>query len=354
MKYDVAVLGATGMVGQRYVKILSKHPWFNLVALSASPQKAGMKYVDAVSWVIGGEIPVEVSEIKLSKPDPEEFRGIDIVFSALPTEVSRELEPRFISRGYAVFSDSSPMRLDPRVPLVIPEINMLHLEIIRARKGINSGILVKTPNCTSTILSMGLKPMIDLLGLPQHIDVVSLQAISGAGYTGLPSMAIQDNVIPYIKNEEEKLSEEPKKIFGRISGDTIEPNPLLYIEATTTRVPVSDGHMVVIHTHYDRKPDLEELLKTYESFRSLPQEAKLPTAPRKPIVLHRAVDRPQTRLDRDIEGGMSISVGRVRISEKGGRYIVKLVALGHNTIRGAAGNTILNAEASVYLGLLRR
>ncbi|MDT7889821.1 MAG: aspartate-semialdehyde dehydrogenase [Desulfurococcales archaeon] len=353
MKYDVAVIGATGMVGQRYVKLLSKHPWFNLVALSASPQKAGMRYGDAVSWVIGGEIPGEVAEIRLSKPEPHEFRGVDIIFSALPTEVSRELEPRFVSEGYYVFSDSSPMRLDPRVPLIVAEINMNHLEIVRFR-GNSRGILVKTPNCTSTVLSMGLKPMIDLLGIPQHVDVVSLQAISGAGYTGLPSMAIQDNVIPFIKNEEEKLSEEPKKLFGRIYRDVIEPNPLLNIEATTTRVPVSDGHMVIIHAHYEKKPDLEELMKAYESYRSTPQEVKLPTAPRRPIVLHRAVDRPQPRLDRDIENGMSISVGRIRISEKGGKYIIKMVALGHNTIRGAAGNTVLNAEASVYLDLVRK
>jgi len=353
MRYDVAVLGATGMVGQRYVKILSKHPWFNLVALSASPQKAGMKYGEAVSWVIGGEPPADAAEIKLSKPDPEEFKGVDIVFSALPTEVSRELEPRFVSRGYAVFSDSSPMRLDPRVPLVVPEINMNHLEIIRGR-GSMGGILVKTPNCTTTVLSMGLKPMIDLLGIPEYVDAVSLQAISGAGYAGLPSMAIQDNVIPYIKNEEEKLAEEPRKIFGRVSGAVIEPNTSLYIEATTTRVPVSEGHMVVIHAHYSRRVDVEELARAYEGFRSSPQELGLPTAPKRPIVLHRSVDRPQTRLDRDIEEGMAISVGRLRVSEKGGRYVVKLVSLGHNTIRGAAGNTILNAEASVYMGLIKR
>jgi len=353
MRYDVAVLGATGMVGQRYVRILSRHPWFNLAALCASPQKAGMRYGDAVSWVIGGEIPSDAAEIKLSKPDPEDLKGIDIVFSALPTEVSRELEPRFVSKGYAVFSDSSPMRLDPKVPLVVPEINMGHLEIIRGR-GHYGGILVKTPNCTTTVLSMGLKPMIDAVGTPDYVDAVSLQAISGAGYSGLPSMAIQDNVIPYIKNEEEKLAEEPKKIFGRVSGDAIEPNSSLYIDATTTRVPVSEGHMVVIHAHYSRRVDVDELALAYETFRSSPQELGLPTAPKKPIVLYRSIDRPQTRLDRDIEGGMSISVGRLRISQKGGRYVLKLVSLGHNTVRGAAGNTILNAEASVYMGLIKR
>jgi aspartate-semialdehyde dehydrogenase len=354
MKYDVAILGATGMVGQRYVKMLSKHPWFNLVALSASPQKAGSRYGDIVSWVIGGEVPSDIAEIRLSKPDPGDLKGIDIVFSALPTEVSRELEPRFVSMGFAVFSDSSPMRLDPRVPLVIPEINMPHMDIARYQKHLMGGILIKTPNCTSNVLAMGLKPLIDLYGIPQLVDAVSLQAISGAGYSGLPSMAIQDNVIPYIKNEEEKLAEEPRKIYGRVSGASIEHNDSLYIEATTTRVPVSDGHLVVIHAHYIRELDAEELARAYDSFKSYPQELGLPTAPRKPMVLHRTHDRPQPRLDRDIENGMAISIGRIRVSGKGGKSIAKLVVLGHNTIRGAAGNTILNAESAVALGILKR
>lgn len=354
MRYDVAVLGATGIVGQRYVRILSKHPWFNLVALGASPQKAGARYGDAVSWVIGGEVPEDVAEIRLSRPEPSEFRNIDIVFSALPTEVSRDIEPRFVSAGLAVFSDSSPMRLDPRVPLVIPEINMDHMDIARLQRNTLGGVLVKTPNCTSNVLSLAIKPLIDLLGVPLHIDAVSLQAISGAGYTGLPSMAIQDNIIPFIKNEEEKMLEEPRKIYGRVSGTTIEPNGSLYIEATTTRVPVLEGHTVVVHAHYGLSVDANEVLKAYESFRSYPHELGLPTAPKKPLILHRAQDRPQPRLDRDLENGMAVSVGRLRVTARRGGSVVKLVALGHNTIRGAAGNTILNAEAYVSLGLSKR
>ncbi|GAY25335.1 aspartate-semialdehyde dehydrogenase [Desulfurococcaceae archaeon AG1] len=354
MKYDVAVLGATGMVGQRYVKILSKHPWFNLVALSASPQKAGARYGDVVSWVIGGTVPEEVAEIRLSKPEPSEFKDIDIVFSALPTDISREIEPKFVSAGLTVFSDSSPMRLDPRVPLVIPEINADHLSITAFQRSVLGGVLVKTPNCTSNVLSLAIKPLIDLLGIPEHIDAVSLQAISGAGYSGLPSMAIQDNVIPYIKNEEEKMLEEPRKIYGRVSNMTIEPNESLYIDATTTRVPVLDGHTVVIHAHYSWSVDINEVLKAYENFRSYPQELRLPTAPEKPLILHRAVDRPQPRLDRDLGNGMSVSIGRIRIAAKRGGSVVKLVALGHNTIRGAAGNTVLNAETYISLGLSKR
>ncbi len=354
MRYDVAVLGATGMVGQRYVKILSKHPWFNLVALSASPQKAGARYGDAVSWVIGGEVPEEISEIRLSMPEPSEFRDVDIVFSALPTEVAGDVEPKFVSAGLAVFSDSSPMRLDPRVPLVVPEINMDHMKITAYQRNKLGGVLVKTPNCTSNILSLAIKPLIDLLGIPEHIDAVSLQAISGAGYTGLPSMAIQDNVIPYIKNEEEKMLEEPRKIYGRASNTEIRPNESLYIEATTTRVPVLDGHTVVIHAYHGSEVDVNEVLRAYEDFRSYPQEVGLPTAPRRPIVLHRAPDRPQPRLDRDLESGMAISVGRIRVAKRRGASIVKLVTLGHNTIRGAAGNTILNAEVYVSLGLSKR
>lgn len=354
MRYDVAVLGATGMVGQRYVRILSKHPWFNLVALSASPQKAGARYGDAVSWVIGGNAPEEISEIRLSKPEPSQFKDVDIVFSALPTEVARDIEPKFVSAGLAVFSDSSPMRLDPRVPLIIPEINMDHIKITASQRNTLGGVLVKTPNCTSNVLSLAIKPLVDLLGIPDHIDAVSLQAISGAGYTGLPSMAIQDNVIPYIKNEEEKMLEEPRKIYGKASNTKIEPNESLYIEATTTRVPVLDGHTVVIHAYYSSEVDINDVLRAYEDFRSYPQELGLPTAPRRPIVLHRAPDRPQPRMDRDLEKGMAVSVGRIRVAARTKHSVVKLVALGHNTIRGAAGNTVLNAETYVSLGLSKK
>lgn len=354
MRYDVAVLGATGMVGQRYVKILSKHPWFNLVALSASPQRAGQRYGDAVQWILGGDVPEEAAEIRLSRPEPSSLGRVDIVFSALPTEAAREVEPLFFSRGYAVFSDSSPMRLDPWVPLVVPEINHEHLHLVELQRHRIGGILVKTPNCTSNVLSMGLKPLIDAVGIPVFVDAVSLQAISGAGYAGLPGMAIQDSVIPFIKGEEEKLSEEPRKIFGRASKGSVESREDLQIEATATRVPVSEGHTVVIHAHYREQPDAEEIARACESFRSLPQELKLPTAPSKPLIIHRAQDRPQARIDRESEKGMAVSIGRIRVSRRGGLWVVKLVALGHNTVRGAAGNTVLNAETAAALGLLKR
>ncbi len=353
MVYDVAVLGATGIVGQRYVSFLSKHPWFNLVQVAASDRKAGMKYGSAVSWFIEDPMPSDIADLKISRAVPQDFKGIDIVFSALPTEVAKEVEMQFVKNGFSVFSDTSPYRMEPSVPLVIPEVNPTHLELLKVLPSKFGGILVKSPNCTSNVLSLSLKPLIDIVQELKLVNVVSLQAISGAGYTGLYSMSIHDNVIPYIKGEEEKLSTEPRKILGSIDGNEIVQRNL-WIEATTTRVPVIDGHTVVVHVLVERDVDLDLVLKAYEEFSGIPQKLNLPMAPKKPIVLRNEYDRPQPRLDRNLEKGMAVSVGRFRLYKTGGVSVIKYVATGHNTIRGASGNTILNAELAVALGFLKK
>jgi aspartate-semialdehyde dehydrogenase len=312
-----------------------------------------MRYGDAVSWSIGGEIPSDVYDLKLYSPKPENFRGVDIVFSALPTDVARDVDMSFVGYGFTVFSDSSPYRMDPYVPLMIPEVNPDHISLIESHSRRFRGRLVKTPNCTTTIFVLSLKPIIDFVEDIDIINIVSMQAISGAGYSGLPAMAIQDNIIPFIKNEEEKLSYEPRKILGRVSGDHIEFRDL-NIESITTRVPVSEGHTLVVEIISRRELDLGSIIRKIENFRSVPQSLKLPTAPREPIKVFRKTDRPQPRLDRDLEGGMSIAVGRFKLAGFSGYNVLKYVALGHNTVRGAAGNTILTAELAISMGYIKR
>ena len=352
--YDVAILGSTGLVGQRYVEILSRHRWFNVVALSSSPGKHGLRYRDAVSWSIGGDIPEDIADMKVYSPKPEHFSGVDIVFSALPTEVAREIDRGFADYGFSVFSDSSPYRMDPDVPLMIPEVNPDHLNLVESQSRRFRGRLIKTPNCTSTVFTLSIKPIIDLVGEGiEMINLVTMQAISGAGYSGLSAMAIQDNIIPYIKNEEEKLAEEPRKILGRFERDHIEYRKL-NIEAVTTRVPVSEGHTIVVEAIVRGDIDLDEIAGSLSKFKGVPQELKLPTAPRSPVRVYRKIDRPQPRLDRDLERGMSIAVGRLKLAGFGEYKVLKYIALGHNTIRGAAGNTVLTAELAIALGYMKR
>lgn len=353
MTYDVAVLGATGIVGQRYISFLSKHPWFNLVHVAASDKKVGMKYGSAVSWFIEDPMPSDVADLRISRAVPQDFKDVDIVFSALPTEVAKDIEIRFVKEGFSVFSDTSPYRMEPIIPLVIPEVNSAHLELLKILPNKLGGILVKSPNCTSNILSLSLKPLIDVVQKIKLVNVVSLQAISGAGYTGLYSMSIHDNVIPYIKSEEEKLTTEPRKILGKIDNEKIIPRDI-WIEATTTRVPVIDGHTVVVHVLVEEDTNFDTITKSYEEFSSIPQKLKLPTAPKKPIILRKENDRPQPRLDRNAERGMAVSVGRLRLYKIGETNMIKYVATGHNTIRGASGNTILNAELAVALGFFKK
>ncbi len=344
----VAVLGATGMVGQRMVKLLSGHRMFELTVLAASSKSAGKRYGKAVHWCIEGSIPEQVSEMRVVKVSLEEVRkigSIDLVFSALPSEVARTIEAEFAKVGIPVISDASAYRMEEDVPILIAEVNPDHLGLVKkqAKRGWRS-FIVTSPNCTSNALILALKPLKDEYGI-KSVIVSTMQALSGAGWAGVPSMAITDNVIPYIRNEEEKVEREALKILGSFDGSRIIPAKLK-ISASCHRVNVLEGHLEAVFVELASSAEPEEIAKTMRKFRGKPQELGLPTAPEKPIIVRDEVDRPQPRLDRYAGGGMSVVVGRIRkdpVLENG----IKFLVLGHNTIRGAAGNALLNAELAV-------
>jgi len=346
----VAVLGVTGVVGQRFVQLLSNHPWFEIAYLAASEASAGKRYFEAVEWVVEGPLPQPVGDMVLGPPDPNAIpRDVEVVFSALPSGVAAGIEVELAKRGFTVVSNASPMRLDGDVPLVNPEVNWEHLRLVevqRKRRGWR-GCIIKNPNCTTAILTLSLKPLVDAFGL-RRVIVTTLQAVSGAGLRGVPSMAVIDNVIPYIEGEEEKVRRESRKILGRLAGEGVEEYPV-EISATTTRVPVLDGHLESVHVELREPAGVEEAAEVMAGFRSKPQELGLPTAPEKPIVVRREPDRPQPRLDRLEGGGMSVVVGRLEEAHGLGRGWLKYVVLGHNAVRGAAGAAVLIAE--LYLKL---
>lgn len=336
-KLKAYVIGATGLVGQRYVQLLAEHPWFELVGVAASERSAGRKYGE-INWVLESPMPERAAELRIDKLDVDAVPKVDVVFSALPSDVAAKVEPELAKRGHLVVSNSSNMRLEPDVPLIIPEVNPDDLALIREqriRRGW-SGAVLKKPNCSTTILDLPLKPILDEFGV-SRIHVATMQAVTGAGYSGVPSVAIIDNLIPYIKGEEEKIVNETKKIFKRD----------LEVYATTTRVPVLDGHTEVIYVDTVKDFDVEAVVEAMAKFRGLPQELGLPTAPPQPVVPVAGADRPQPRLDRMAGRGMSVVVGRVR---KLGPKKLAFVALGHNTIRGAAGNAVLAAELLLKSG----
>ncbi|MEM3997114.1 MAG: aspartate-semialdehyde dehydrogenase [Pyrobaculum sp.] len=330
----VYILGATGLVGQRYVQLLANHPWFEVVGLAASEKSAG-KRLSEVGWALEEPPPPSVADMRIEKLDVDKVPNVDFVFSALPSEVASKIEPQLAERGLTVLSNSSNMRMDPDVPLVIPEVNPEDLKLLeaqRARRGWR-GAVVKKPNCTTTILNLPLKPVLDEWGI-KAVHVATMQALSGAGYAGVPSVAIIDNLIPYIRGEEEKVVAETRKILKKD----------FEIYATTTRVPVLDGHTEVVYVDTERDFDPEAVAEALSKFRGAPQELGLPTAPPRPVVVRREADRPQPRLDREEGRGMAVVVGRIR---RLGTRKLAFVVLGHNTIRGAAGNSVLTAELMV-------
>jgi aspartate-semialdehyde dehydrogenase len=338
--YKVAVLGARGLVGQWFARMLSGHPWFKLTAVT-SHEAVGAKYGKSVKWVIGGSVPAEFAELELVESDPKRIDA-DIVFSALPTEAARKLEPEFAREGFAVVSKAAAYRLDERVPLVVPEVNPDHLQLLEAQRGSWDGLLVADPNCTTTILALPLKPVADAYGV-RRVVVTTLQAASGAGYPGVPSLDLIDNVIPYIAGEEEKVRDELLKIMGSLRSGRVEW-ARFEVAATCTRVPVLDGHLESVYVETEKPVDPAEAAELMRRFRGRPQELKLPTAPEAPLVVLEGEDRPQPRLDRMAGSvpGMSVAVGRVRrgASERS----LMFVALGHNLVRGAAGSALLLAE----------
>jgi len=335
----VAVLGATGAVGQRFVQLLEGHPLFRVVALTGSERSAGKKYREVCRWVLDTPMPAAVADLTVLDADADV--PAQLVFSALPSTVAGPIEQRLAAAGHIVCSNASNHRMEPDVPLVIPEVNPDHLALItvqRRRRGW-SGAIVTNPNCTSTPATMVLKPLLDTFGV-QRMLLVSMQALSGAGYPGVPSYDIVDNVIPFIGGEEPKLEVEPQKMLGQLRDETIVPASFT-TSAHCNRVPVLEGHLVCLSIELERKASSDEIATVLSNFRGLPQELRLPTAPEQPIIVRNEPDRPQPRRDRDAGRGMATVVGRIRPCSL---FDIKLIALSHNTIRGAAGASILNAE----------
>jgi aspartate-semialdehyde dehydrogenase len=348
-RIPVAVLGATGSVGQRFVQLLENHPWFRLAETVASERSAGKTYGQAADWRLETLLPSEASGLTVKAlGDPLESR---LVFSGLDSLVAGEAEEHYAARGCVVVSNSRNHRMDADVPLLIPELNAGHLAALerqRARRG-GRGCIVTNPNCSTVGLAMAIAPIERLVGIEQ-LHVTTMQAISGAGYAGVASYAILDNVIPYISGEEEKIESEPRKILGRWTGERFEDAPFR-ISAQTNRVPTIDGHLMTISMKLrgGLLPPAADLIDAIRSFRGEPQELSLPSAPKQPIHYADEADRPQPRLDRDREHGMAVTVGRLRPCKL---LDYRMVALVHNTIRGAAGAAILNAELMDAKGLL--
>jgi aspartate-semialdehyde dehydrogenase len=341
-KIPVAILGATGTVGQRFIQQLFEHPWFQITALGGSERSEGQRYGDVCQWQLEGEIPASIAEMVVGSPEPPLPAGM--VFSALPASIAREIEPRFAQEGYVVCSNASAYRRDPDVPLIIPEINPEHLRLIegqRKKKGWK-GLIVTSPNCTTTGVVMPLKPLDQAFGL-KRVFAVSMQAVSGAGYPGLSYLDIMDNVIPYIRGEEEKIEQETRLLLGHIEGNRRVQSGVV-ISAQSNRVPVLDGHTACLSVELEGKPALEEVVQALRYFHSPPVARPLPSMPEHPIVVREEPDRPQPRRDRDAGNGMVISVGRIRPCNL---FDFRMVSVVHNTLRGAASGAILNAELLV-------
>ncbi len=353
-KVPVAVLGATGAVGQRFIQLLQDHPQFELVALTASDRSEGKRYADAVNWIIEGDAPTVVRDMRLLATDPAAVAAAGVqpraVFSALPNESAQNAEPAFAQAGMQVFSNASFYRMHVDVPLVIPEINAAHLSLVkqqREQRGWGGSIVCNT-NCTVAGPAMVLRPIYDHFGV-RRVFCVSMQAASGAGYPGVPSLDIIDNVIPFIKGEEEKLEAEARKLLGMLNNGVI-AEPAFGLSAHCNRVPVIDGHMVSMSIETDRPVTPEAAVEVLRAFRS-EAVAGLHSAPAQPIVVRDEANRPQTRRDRMTGGGMSVVVGRVRPEPLFGHNGIKLMTLSHNTLRGAAGGSMLNAEMFWRMGL---
>lgn len=347
-KIPVAILGATGLVGQRFITLLHNHPWFEIAELAASDNSVGKKYGDAAKWQLPFEIPESLAEMTVLPCDPERVQA-PLVFSALPTDIAGELEVAFAKRGAIVSSNASPHRMDADVPLVIPEVNPEHLALaeVQKQKYASDGFIICNGNCTTIHLALGLAPLHKRFGLKKVI-VTSMQALSGAGYPGVPSLDIIDNVVPYIGGEEEKVEIETVKFLGEYKNGVVAFAPIR-VSAHCNRVATRDGHLETVSVEFADKPSAGDIIAAFDEFRGLPQELNLPLAPNRPTVYRREKDRPQVKLDRDVEKGMATIIGRLRECNV---LDYKFVLLGHNTLRGAAGATVLNAELLYAQGLL--
>jgi aspartate-semialdehyde dehydrogenase len=348
-RIDVAVLGSTGSVGQRYVELLAHHPRFRLAELVGSERSAGKSYAEATDWRISSGPPEDVAHMVIKHH--EERLTSPIVFCSLPGGIAFDVEQKLASEGHAVFSNARDNRMEADIPLIIPEVNPDHAQAIdvqRARRGWREGFIVTNPNCSTIHLVLALKPIWDTFGIEQCM-VTTLQASSGAGYPGVPSLDLIDNIVPYIGGEEDKIESESRKLLGRWDGEDF-AYANLPISAQCNRVPVRHGHTETVNLKLRQKASPVDVVEVLRAFRGRPQELGLHSAPEAPIIVRDQPDRPQPALDRDVAQGMASIVGRVRECPL---FDIKFVVLGHNTIRGAAGASILNAELMLADGYIR-
>ncbi|MFB0560835.1 MAG: aspartate-semialdehyde dehydrogenase [Candidatus Lokiarchaeia archaeon] len=343
-KIDVSILGCTGTVGQRLIEMLHDHPWFNIVSIAASERSAGKAYKDAaINWYLTMDIPEDLRDETVVNTDPSEAEA-PLVFSALPSGIAKEVEGKFAEAGCAVTSNASAYRMETDVPLIIPEVNADHLQLIDFQRENREweGYIVTDPNCTTIGLAMALKPIHNRFKI-DTVHVSTMQAISGAGLPGVPGLMIEDNVIPYIKDEEEKVISETRKVLGKIEEKQVSFADFK-MAASCNRVPVVDGHTESVFIKTREPVDVEEAKKVLSDFQGAPQKLNLPSAPKKPIIVRDEANRPQPRLDRmaGTVPGMSVTVGRIRLGFDENTLLLTLIS--HNTIRGAAGAVVLNAE----------
>ena len=355
-KVPVGILGATGMAGQRYLQLLENHPWFDVVYLAASPRSAGMKYEEAVSgrWHMSTPMPKSVEGLTVQSIDKVKAASKEcaLVFSAVSSDAARDNEEKYAKAGCVVVSNASAHRWTKDVPMIIPEINPNHLELIdvqRKKRKWKNGCLVTKPNCSLQSYLIALHAL-DEKWKPSQVMVTTLQALSGAGHPGVASLDAVDNVVPFIKGEEEKSEKEPSRILGKIRGSTISLRKKPIISATCTRVPCIDGHLATVSVKFEKKPTKRQIIKAWRDFRGLPQELELPSAPEFPVLYLQEDDRPQPRKDRMAGNGMAVTVGRLRPCPL---FDYRFVCLSHNTIRGAAGGGVLIAELLLAKGYVK-
>ncbi len=335
-KISVGVLGATGSVGQKFIQLLNNHPYFIVKEVSASERSEGKHYSQAVNWILPETIPNEIANLKIKSV--KESLNSKLLFSSLDSSIAGEVEEYYANRGHIVVSNSKNHRWDKDVPLLIPEVNPDHLKLIKYQK-FGGGAIVTNPNCSTIGLVIALKPLLDSFGISE-VNVVTMQALSGAGYPGVSSLDIIDNVIPFISGEEEKLETEPKKILGTLTEKEVQLASFK-ISAQTHRVAVKDGHLEAVQIRLKKKVKPEEIIKVWNNFNSLPQKLKLYSAPLNPIHYFFEEKYPQPKLHRDLDKGMAVSIGRLRVCNL---FDYKFEVLSHNTVRGAAGGSILCAE----------
>ena len=345
-KIKVGILGATGSVGQKFIELLSDHPWFGINELAASDRSAGKKYSEAVNWVMQTSLRRDIAEMKVLKCEP--ILESKVIFSALDANVAGTIEEEFAKAGYVIISNARNHRFDEDVPLMVPEVNGDHLEMVKYQN-YGTGVIVTNPNCSTIGLALALKPLEDNFGI-DALNVVTMQAISGGGYPGVPSMDILDNIIPFIGGEEEKMEKEPLKILGSIDNGKVKFADIK-ISAQCNRVSVIDGHTECVQVNLKKKTTKEEIIKVWNSFGADPQKLNLPFAPKNPIIYLEGDKYPQPRMHRNLGSGMSVSIGRLRECSL---FDYKFVILSHNTVRGAAGGTILIAELMKAKGFLEK